>query len=446
MTSLAPTRKITPRRLFRWALWTAILLGAPLIVHRATIGSSDFRGFHRIWRANLSGAMLPVRDNEGPVKDDPDPYPPVTYAIFAPLGALPLWAAGLVWYAISLASLWGIWRSTVRLLDWPAELQPRLWWLGAGMLPYVINNLTRGQNAPTLIWLCLAALLLAERSRKFAAGMLIGLAAAIKIVPAVFLLPYLLRREVKVLAGFAVAVVILLGGVATAFFGAQTNMEFHRQWWAAATCSATPSNPHVPDTMRASTRANNQALEAVLARLLMHVPAERGKHPLYVNLADVPPATWRTARSAGLGLLLLMAGGVLIALSRTAGPVTSGPLAGLSPGIAAAALMCVWLLLVSPIVWSHYYLWLFFPLACVLRGRAVRPVPVVAAWYLFTLLLASGMAKGVGVHYWATLALWSWCTLPIMASLFAGKRVGEAPAALVPAAAVMEPNGSRRAA
>jgi|GEM_PF-3065915 len=400
----------------------AALLGAIPVVKRTVDGSSDLRGFHRIWKANLEAPMQPVRQN-GEVKDDPDPYPPSSYVLFAPLGALPLWGIGLLWYVLNLACSWGIWRLSCRLLDLQTHERGALLCASVGVLPFWMGNLARGQNAPLLMLCILGAFWLARQQRSFWSGALIALASLVKVIPAVFLLPFLIRRDVKAVAGFAATLVVVVVLISSLFFGPRTNYEFHQRWWTFVTRgSEGPADPFHPDTMRSSTRSNNQSLEAVLARLMLPIPTASKPDSLKVNVVTADAAAWRMARKISIGAVLAACALALVGLRRRHAQGTgivegeasrSGTL--LNPFAAEMAIVAPVMLIVSPIVWSHYYYWMFFPLAAMLarpEGRERSQQSIFALWMVATLLIGVHVSRSIGVNLWATAAVFTWFAWP----------------------------------
>ena len=392
------------RRLQRlWMLVGSLLVvaGAVIAVKRTLHGSSDLRGFHRNWSANLERPTLPER-REGPDSEDPDPYPPSSYILFAPLGALPLWSVGLLWYFLNLACTYGIWRQARALVgtDSPRAIACA----GVAVLPFWLGNLFAGQNAPLLMFMILSAYTLALRHRSFWSGSLIALATLIKVVPVLFLLPIVIRRDLRALGGFAVTLVVVAGGLGSLFFGPATNLDFHRRWFEYVTVgSEGPADPRVPNSMRSSIRSNNQSFEAVLARLTMDVPADRGRRAFQVNLAQLDAPQWRALRIAGIGAFLLLVAAALAwrEWSRT----TAG--AG-SRGIDWArdfGLIASLMLIISPIVWSHYYVWMLVPLALAWQERGRPGRGMVVAWTVAGWLIGVPFARAIGVNLWATAML-----------------------------------------
>jgi hypothetical protein len=77
------------------------------------------------------------------------------------------------------------------------------------------------------------------------------------------------------------------------------------------------------------------------------------------------------------------------------------------PFAAELALICPVMLLVSPIVWSHYYYWMFFPLACLWHPRGSRwgARGVFSVWIVAALLIGFPAARAIGVNLWATVVV-----------------------------------------
>jgi hypothetical protein len=378
-----------------------VIAGAVIAVKRTLHGSSDLRGFHRNWSANLERPTLPER-REGPDSEDPDPYPPSSYILFAPLGALPLWSVGLLWYALNLACTYGIWRQARALLgnDSPRAIACA----GIAVLPFWLGNLFAGQNAPLLMFMILSAYALAVRQRSFWSGSLIALATLIKVVPVLFLLPFVVRRDMRALGGFAATLLVVVGGLGSLFFGPATNVDFHRRWFEFVTVgSEGPADPRVPNSMRSSIRSNNQSFEAVLARLTMDVPADRGRRAFQVNLARLDAPQWRALRVAGIGALLLVVAAALGWREWKRMAVGESPTG--TDWARDFGLIASLMLIISPIVWSHYYVWMLVPLALTWHERGALGRGMVVAWTIAGWLIGVPFARAIGVNLWATAML-----------------------------------------
>ena len=132
----------------------------------------------------LSARYFPVATDNFP---HPSPHPPVLAPLSLPLTWLPFPVIVFLWLFVNLALLVrvGHWLGlsvlgSLALLAWPP-----LW-----CLVYI------GQLELLILVLAMSGWRAAEAGRDWRAGLWLGLAAAIKLYPAFFLLPFLWRRRV----------------------------------------------------------------------------------------------------------------------------------------------------------------------------------------------------------------------------------------------------------
>lgn len=435
------------RRLIMPLLIVAAVVVGGLAIKRAVNGNADISGNYRHWRVNLTTATLPVR-REGPDSQDPDSYPPLTYAIYAPLGALPLWATATLWYGLNLGCSVYLWRAA---RDWlrnaanvPSEYSVRVAGrsipigpdriLGlaiVAILPAWIGSVLLGQNTLLLMSLTWGAFQSARRNHPWVAGGLLAFATTLKVLPVLFLLPFLMQRNFRVVLAFSVTGLLLLLGLGCLYFGPRTNFDFHSRWlkFAIQGPENRPPDPHDPNTLRGSLRYHNQSIETVLARLLMDVPIHNKPGAPRVNVLNVSADNWRRISSGVTGICLILG---LLALYRSTqtgsdnaavGAVTENA-GGIS--VEAYAIVSLLQLFVSPIVWSHYYLWLFWPLLAVLvtaaRGRRSGYV-IYMIWVAVLPLIGIPQVRAIGLHLWVTLALYLWLCWPFLTRQRRGGRV-----------------------
>lgn len=273
----------------------------------------------------------------------PYTYPPVTLPFSAALSTLSLdnahrvmevaslVAAGLVaWYSMGLL---GYRRSAGRLGLAAAALAGAVW-----LEPFQ-QNANLGQI--NVILMALVVVDLAQPDTRRWKGIGVGLAAGAKLVPGIFIVYLLLTRR------FRAALVALGTFVATVLVGLAAYPHASVTYWGG----------QFMDTGRVATIAGigyigNQSLHGALWRT--------GIHP---NLVFYPLAA------------LLLAGGLLLAAfaARRGGELL---------GLLTTALTA---LLVSPIAWSHHWVWVMpilmyaWATAARLAGRARIAVSVVAA-------------------------------------------------------------------
>lgn len=141
-------------------------------------------------------------------------YPPLLAELLRPLGALPFDTARTIWFAGNLAALVVSLELLRRLGRLPAWFTPAAS-VGALMLPPVYSSLLLGQINFVLLLLITGALYLAAAraptpARDVLSGLLLGLAAVIKVYPGVLALSFVLRRRWYALAGVALGVGLAL--------------------------------------------------------------------------------------------------------------------------------------------------------------------------------------------------------------------------------------------
>jgi alpha-1,2-mannosyltransferase len=257
--------------------------------------------------------------------DLPFTYPPLAAIAFAPFALLSLDVASI---AITLTTLVLLIVATTILLTrldvWPQTTvtgEPawlrRAWLAAAIVAPAVIylepirSNFDFGQINVVLMTLVIADCV--PRKTPWPRGMLLGLAIALKLTPAVFLLYFLLRRDTRALVVTAVsAVVATLAGFAFAW---RDSLEY----WTETVRNT--------DRIGTATLNTNQNIAGALARLGL------GEGTRFV--------VWTLACFAVLAVTVWAARRVLKAQQ----PVL--------------ALICVAMfgLVVSPVSWSHHWVW-----------------------------------------------------------------------------------------
>jgi alpha-1,2-mannosyltransferase len=254
----------------------------------------------------------------------PFTYPVFAALVFTPFVAMPALLARVVMTVLSLGALYVICHLTQRStrLRWPAWLRPE--WIAVVAISThpVLDTLLFGQINLVLVAMVLAdTLLIRGRGR----GVLVGLAAGIKLTPGLFIVYYLVtgqRRAALNAAGTAGLTVLL--GLALQPASA----------WAFFTEHAVN-----PARTGGVTYAGNQSILAITARLL------RTPHP--------PVAV--------TGILAVTV--VIVALWTARRLTLSGE------RLAGVAVVGVATLLASPISWTHHWVW-FIPALGALAGWA----------------------------------------------------------------------------
>ena len=303
----------------------------------------------------------------------PFTYPPFAALAFSPLAVLPRPSAQVVWAVVNAASLFGIIALSLRAVRPDMDRTRLVMWsvvlMGpASQLDPVRLTLYFGQVNLVLCVLLLADLTttLEFRGRRLPRGVLVGIAAAVKLVPLVFI-PYLFVTRQARAAWTALASFAACSLLATALDPA-TSWAY---WTKYATDAARVGSPWY---------ISNQSIQGTLDRL-----AHRSVSNVVID---------------ALGALVLVAG---IALARWAWR-DSSPFLGV--------LVCATTgMLVSPITWEHHLVWavpILLWLACAADRPAGGPIWAVAGavvlWWAPLQHVPSGDNRELHEHGWTVLA------------------------------------------
>jgi len=360
----------------RWpgphALLRALLLG--LCVYFAWHGvhsalrerGSDFGIYYDAARAVLEG-----RD---PMRVERYLYLPAFAVALAPLAALPYAVALVLWQLASLAALaWVTTRCQRRVERALGAARPWLAWAPlACTLRLVDSNLANGQANLLVLALVVAALEAWFERRELGAGLLLGCASALKVVPMFVAVAFLARRGVRAFAASAASALVLVLPLSALVLGWRTNAEGLARWYQE---EVRPYQRGGDELLSARAYLPGQSLTAVAYRLLCDTPAtSRGAAGPRANLVALDPelVKW-LVRALSLATLLVLA--ATLALSaRSAEPA--------APLREAALVVCAALAL-APLVHKAHMVWLLLPYA-VLLSCAPRLAPALrrARWGL----------------------------------------------------------------
>jgi hypothetical protein len=352
------------------AIATAILLPVTLftalggnVYYRAIESEhqrSDFLTFHAAARTMVQGGdVYAVRHPRGWHLY----YPPGMPALLTPLALLPIEAAVIAWYLIGLGGLWWVFVRLVRLCD---ELAGRpvgpvvVAAIGVNFGP-LVSGLQRGQFSVLLFALMVEALWCYRRGRAGWCGVWLGLAAGVKVYPALLVLPLLVRREWRAVFAFGAGLSVLWIGLPMVLMGPTAGWHTTRHFAADVLLPMLSDNPLTASDQLANAgyfSPSNQSLFGLGGRWLARsaVPIE---NPCPVAVADLPvPTVRRAATVLGLGLVVTMA--LLFVRKPERRSFNEAWLWSL-PILAA--------IFISPIGWHHYYTVLALPYA--LTGTAL---------------------------------------------------------------------------
>lgn len=261
----------------------------------------------------------------------PFTYPPFAAIVFFPLHYLPFDLVGVLWQLATIGALYLLIRMSLELLSgtvtrWTRGLDARaasiaMLWTAVGMWTEPVRTtLDYGQ---VNVFLVLGALVAVRSTRWWVAGGLVGVVAGIKLTPAVTGLYFVLRRRWKAAVFSAVAFGLTVG-ISYLLVGSEARRYFEHLLGDASRIGPVGS-------------VWNQSLRGALSRVAGHDVGSGWVWLLAVGVAAVLGAfAWRAlGRDDLLGTLVVV------------------QLFGL---------------LISPISWSHHWVWLIPMLIWLVHG------------------------------------------------------------------------------
>jgi alpha-1,2-mannosyltransferase len=314
------------------------------VVHQQIDLSTYLLGGSHAWSNALFRVTLPI-DHLGFT------YPPFSALLFAPFAHLPLLVCEVAFSWLNLVAVFALVAVCLRAVCRSMEKRTVLWWALALLLPVALfdpvrQTLLLGQVNIILVLMVVADMTL---DLPLPRGVLVGLAAAIKVTP-IILIPYLfLTRQGR--AGMRALATFLAAGL----FAAAVNTSTSWAYWTH----------YIRDPQRAGMLSwiGNQGLLGAFERM-----AER-------TLATTPTF-----------LLVVTVAGVGLALAAMAYRQSS-PVLGLLVVEATESLA-------NPVSWSHHFIWVVLLVAWL---ALAEDRPRYGEW----------LALGVAVLFWAAPTWWA---------------------------------------
>ncbi|WP_372477340.1 mannosyltransferase [Nocardia australiensis] len=278
----------------------------------------------------------------------PFTYPPFAALVFFPLHYLPFTAVAVLWLLATVAALYGVvWISLELMLGQQRMREPgwryaAIGWTAVGVwLEPVRTTIDYGQ---VNVFLVLGAMVAVRTSRWWLSGLLVGVVAGIKLTPAITGLYFVARRRWATVFCSALA------------FGATVGLSF----LVAHADAQRYFGTLLGDASRIGPVGSvwNQSLRGTLSRILGH---------------DVESGPWWIVGALVLAVLAFLAW-------RTLGP---------DDRMGTLILVQLFGLMVSPISWSHHWVWLLPTVLWLVHGplRRAAGARVIAAYWLVTMLI-----------------------------------------------------------
>jgi hypothetical protein len=230
----------------------------------------------------------------------------------------------------------------------------------------VLSNFKWGQVSLLMVLCAAGSLYSYQANRKLLAGVALALGAAIKYYPGLFIIYFLFKRDVRVLASFAIAVALFSVGVPWAVLGRERSHEFQHGVNRTAGAARDMLYRDINSQYFASAiyRQTQRGAKEISP---LQLPNPAGKNTLGLffdalkgQLPGRPGPLWDRLRYAGYGLFALNL--LVLGLLIRARPGDEAPL--------AFALLFLSLPLIVETSWPHYFVYL--PLCQVILYAAFR--------------------------------------------------------------------------
>lgn len=273
----------------------------------------------------------------------PFTMPPFAAMLFYPMQWVPFGVLAALWFVATIAATYGVVRMTQKIMDVGDQRQAMLWTAAAIWLEPVDATLALGQIG---VFLALAALVAVRTPRWWLSGLLVGLSAGIKLIPAITGVYLLLVGRWKA-ALCAVGVGLSTVVIAFVCIPGETRQYFRDVF----------GDPGVVPYAYAT----NQSWQGALSRIVGH---DVGNSVLLlatiVVTAVIALMAWRAVDDFGKFLVIQLMG-----------------------------------LLMSPISWTHHWVWLI-PLAMwLIHTRRETGAQALAYLWLACITLAIPSQLGV---------------------------------------------------
>lgn len=266
-----------------------ILFSAALFVFRIGGDMVDFEVNYKAGARLLAGETL-YQKTDGHFMFK---YFPFSALLYLPLSFLPLPAAEAIWYAVIVLSSLALFAVSKRLVSGQTTVS----WHVLALPPIVLakfffREIQLGQinSLVTLLFLWMTAELLRPRGGR--AGILWGLATALKPYGLIFIPYFVVRRNVRALAS-GLVVLVLAFLIPALFYGFERNVEVHREWYRTLR-ESTPSQLTGADSVSVAAlvakwrgEPDLAVLVVLILALLVLAVVVRGREMLRSPVLDV---------------------------------------------------------------------------------------------------------------------------------------------------------------
>jgi alpha-1,2-mannosyltransferase len=295
------------------------------------------------------------------------PYPPAWGAFHVPLSLLSMNAAKAVAFLGGFSALVGLlWM----LNDLTKSVMPlargKLFWVVTGTLlagsRFILRDFDDGGQNLFLFTLAWLGFWLFVKQRPFSGGASLGLAIALKLTAAIFVLYFLAKRQWNMVTATLMWSALFFFVMPLPWLEPFQMIQHVTVWKNNLVRGAQEPDPS--RGVLGEEPIANKSLRPALARYLMHLPPGhlgRHPHPGYVDIGDLSP------KNAGLVIKGILLAGLLGLAWLLRKPLASGDPMTL---ISEAAIISVAMLLYSPITWGQHCVAALPALYFLIRGVA----------------------------------------------------------------------------
>jgi hypothetical protein len=383
--STIPQRLFAPPCLQRWFLLPLLLFFVALSI-QYSCKVHDNRSAFRRWQNQVlelsAGVDICERHNY--------PNPPIMALLLYPLANLPSMTGALTWFylkaGLTLLALHWVFK-LVASRERPFPAWARALAVVLSLHP-MVGDLQHGNVNLFILFLVVAALTAYHRRRDFLSGIVLALAIACKVTPALFVPYFLYKRAWRTLAGCGAGLALFLwpGVVPALFLGLEEHTHQLTSWYKDMV------HPFVVQG-KVTSEHHNQSLPGLVARLATHSPSfstyvgDQYTPTRYDNLLDLGAEQARWLVKGCMGLFAL----VVLVSCRTPTQQRDGWRLG-----AEFSLVILGMLLFSERTWKHHCVTLLLPfailcyhLAACSSGRWLRSFVIASLALAFLLINAT---------------------------------------------------------
>jgi hypothetical protein len=339
------------------------------------------------------------------------PNPPIMALLLNPMAELPPVVGSLCWFYLKLGMTGAALFWLFRLVQTPEKPFPP-WAKAVAILLSlrpIMGDLSHGNINLFILFLLAGSFFAFRHGRDFLCGLILALAIACKITPALFVPYFVWKRVWGTVAGCCFGLVLFFVAVPGWFLGSERNLDLLNSWVRQM---VVPYVAHGTVT----TEHQNQSLPGLVFRLATHSPSfldDKGEPLSYDNLIDLDPAYAKWFIKGCMALFACL----IVWSCRT-------PIANRQSWRLAAefSVVVLGMLLFSERTWKHHGVTLVLPFVVIAYYLATCPASKALRGYLIAslgavfLLMASTstalleafdakMAQVYGAYVWAYLVL-----------------------------------------